>query len=171
MAYIEKKERPDDIVVRDADITFLNFSGDEKTYNGTIMNNSGDRNFCLNIDDQEWANRLLEDGWNVRIKTNKDGDPSIYMKVLVRFKADNPRIPADPTIIMVENGVKTRLWADTVHLLDGAIIKKVDLDINPSWKVNERNGCFSAYLKTMYVTVEKADVFADEYSDSLPFAE
>ena len=171
MAYVERKERPDDIIIRDADITFLNFAGEEKTNNGRVVNDAGDRNFSVRIHDQDWANRLLEDGWNVRIKTAEDRDPSINLKVLVRFKSENPRIPTDPTIIMVENGKQTRLYAEDVGILDSANIVKVDLDINPSYRINDRTGCFSAYVKTMYVTVESTDVFASEYSTDIPFDE
>lgn len=155
MAYMEKKQKLDNIVIEDAHIIFKNFSGVGNDYN-----KEGDRNFCVVISDQEWANKLSEDGWNVKIRAPREegDDPFIYIQVAVRFDKYPPKI------VMVTNGNKVELNEDTVGELDYADIRSVDLEINPSFWSRNGNSGIKAYLKTMYVTVEE-DRFASKYGD------
>ena len=67
----------------DAEIGFRNFAGKESQYNP-----EGNRNFCVFIDDSEFAHELMNDGWNVRWTKprNEDDEPRAYMPVKVAFK-------------------------------------------------------------------------------------
>lgn len=145
----------DTISIENATIIWPNFSGKE-----TKFNRLGSRNFNVLIEDEEFAQKLIEDGWNVRpLPPRDDGDDIHYvMQVQVRFDGIPPRI-----WLVTKHG-KTMLNEATVGELDYADIKNVDLIIRPyNWNVSGKSGV-KAYLKTMYVVINE-DEFADKYSD------
>ena len=141
------------LIMENAKIRFRNFSGRPDEYT-----REGDRSFALVIDDEDLTNKLKEDGWNVRMRMPKnDGeDPWYYLKVKVNFGGFPPKI------IEVTSRNRVSLNEETVGILDSAELKSVDVEISPyHWEIGGRSG-ITAYLKTMYATIEE-DPFAAKY--------
>ena len=154
-----KNNVPDRITLRNYEITFKNFSGRKNDYN-----RNGDRNFALVLDD-ETADQLLSDGWNVRIKEYDDGSRRNTLQVAVRYDIERFR----PKVVMVTPHGKyfkrTLLNEDTVNVLDPARVAKAYVTLNPSpWKNAMGNTGIKAYLTTGYFVVEK-DEFEDEFPE------
>lgn len=137
---------------------FRNFSGAPGKYN-----REGDRSTCIAIDDPDVAQRLADEGWNVRILTPRDPDdtPLHYVRVKVNFRGDPRR---DPGVWMLAGRNRTRLDEESINALDYADINNVDITVSPyHWELSERTGV-SLYLRSAYVTIEE-DRFAAKYAE------
>lgn len=142
------------IALENADIGFLNFSGEPDRFN----KDGGKRSFCVFLEN-DFGHRLREQGWNVRWLPPRDDEEEerAYLQVAVAF-----RFP--PKIVLIAGGKKTYLNEMTVGLLDHIGIESVDVVIRPyNYDVNGRVGV-KAYLKTMYVVAEHDD-FEHKYAD------
>lgn len=146
--------------IEGARIFWKNFSGKGSQYNA-----EGSRNFCLELDN-ETAERLEADGWNVKYsKPREEGDePQPYIQVSVVY-GNYP-----PKIYLVTSRNKTLLDEDTVGELDRAEIENVDLIVSPyHWRIGQpgtkgyKEG-IKAYTDVMYVTIHEDD-FARKYAD------
>ena len=154
----------DNLVFENARIIFRNFKGEASTYN-----RAGNRNFCVIIPDEEVAEKLRDDGWNVKLLAPREDadEPTYYLQVSVAYNA------YPPTVYMIAGNKKTLLDEDSIESLDYAEFKNIDLIIRPyQWEVSGKNG-IKAYLKTGYFTIEQ-DQFAMKYNelekdDDLPF--
>lgn len=146
--------------IEDARIIYRNFAGV-----GSKYNREGDRNFAVIIPDEEIANRLIEDGWAVKIKPPRDEDDSPFMYLPVKIKFNN-RGPA----AYVKSGQSVqRLNEETIGMLDEIDIQSVDMDLRPyDWEVNGKTGR-SAYLQAINV-IQNIDRFGAQYAaQELPF--
>ena len=147
----------DNLVVKDARIFFRNFSGRPTKFNQS----GGKRSFCLMLD-QELADRLAAEGWNVKILDPRDPEdkPQPFLRVEVAYSYRKPHI-----VTLTSGGKrKTTISEETVDMLDYAEIERIDLSIHPyEWNVNGASGV-KAYLKSMYVTLEE-DELEELYMD------
>ena len=141
--------------IDDARIIFRNFSGAPSKFN-----REGDRNFALVIPDQDMADALIDEGWNVKIKPPREEgeDPFMYLPVKIKF---NDR---GPVCYLRSGKAMTKLNEDTIDCLDDVDILSVDLDIRPyDWEANGKTGR-SAYLQSICVT-QKIDRFMERYGE------
>lgn len=157
-----------DLVIEGAEIMFRNFAGREGKFN-----REGDRNFCVKLD-VDLAQKLIEDGWNVRILAPRDEseeEPIHYLQVAVSYR-EIPNIPP-MSVYMVTRHKKIRLDEDMVEQLDYAELSTIDLIIRPyQWEAQGKTGV-KAYLKTGYFTIVE-DAFAEKYAmeeapEEIPF--
>ena len=139
----------------DARIIYRNFSGAESKFN-----RKGDRNFAVVIDDQQLAEDLRNDGWNIKIRPPRDIDdePFMYLPVKIKF---NDR---GPNVYLVTGDRMNRLDEDSIDCLDNVDILEVDLDVRPyDWEINCKKGR-TAYLQSIKVT-QRVYRFAAEYPE------
>lgn len=136
------------ITFDDAKLLFRNFAGAEGPYN-----REGDRNFNVVIP-EDLAPVLLADGWNVKtLDPREDGGvPTKCMKVSVSFKGRPPHI------MLITSKGRTPIGVNEIEMLDWIDIARVDLIVRPyHWAVRGSTG-ISAYLKTMFVTMEEDEL-------------
>lgn len=140
---MEKDYTP--ITIKDAQLFKTNFSGKEIP----PFNPAGRRNFCVFIDDIDFAEEMERKGWNIRwLEPKEEGDSrKAFLSVAVMF-TNRP-----PKILMYTSKGETRIDEETVGMLDWAEKTKVDITINPRyWDDNGRQR-IKAYLRTMLVWI------------------
>ena len=122
-----------------ARIIFRNFSG-----RGTQYNREGDRNFCVVIDDEDIANRLIEEGFNVKIRQPREEgeEPFMYMKVNVKYHPKGSEFERlNPVACLITGRNRNMLDEESICCLDNIDIENVDLDLSGSnWNVQGRSG-------------------------------
>lgn len=136
-------------------IIFKNFEG-----KGDKFNREGDRNFSLRIDDENTADALVKEGWNVRIKEGRDEDEGPFMRLPIKVKFTN----YGPNVYLRTGDRVNELNEESIACLDNIEIDSVSMDVRPyDWDVNGRTGR-TAYLQSMEV-VQRIDRFAARYAN------
>ena len=118
---MEIRFSPNRIVeIDDARLVYRNFRGE-----GSRFNREGERNFSVIIPNDEIAEALMNEGFNVKIKPPmEEGEaPFMHLKVKVNF---NDR---GPIVWLVSGGRRVRLDEESVRRLDSIDIRSVNLDI------------------------------------------
>ena len=141
--------------IDDARIMFRNFRGE-----GDRFNREGDRNFVLIIPNEDIADALAKEGWNVKIKDpREEGDaPFMYLPVKVKFNDRGPQV------YLITGNRHNRLTEESVGMLDDIDIASVNMDIRPyDWEVNGKTGR-TAYLQSIEV-FQEIDRFAARYAE------
>lgn len=153
-----EKRVTDNIKIEGARLIYKNFRGEGGNYNS-----EGNRNFGVLLDD-ELAEALKEDGWKVKYLRAREDDPDQYQQPWMPVKVKFGQYP--PIIVLITSRGKTRLDEETVNQLDWTSIKTADLIIRPYNypAMNGRPAGVSAYLKSLYVTVNEDDL-ALKYAD------
>lgn len=141
------------ITIENARLIFRDFTGERNKFNS-------DRTFGVVLD-QDFANELEHDGWNVKRLPPREegGDPLCFLPVKVTFG----KVP--PKIVLV-NGKERKQTLDekTIGILDWITIESADLIIRPfNYEFNGRTGT-KAYLSTLYVT-KATDTLEEKYAD------
>jgi hypothetical protein len=149
------------VTFEDVRILFRNFSGKAGRFNA-----EGDRNFCIALDD-ETAAGMMADGYNVRfLQPRIEGEePQPILEVKVKYRKRDGTRTNPPRVVLITSRGKTNLDEDMVSVIDYAQIVYVDLIINPRrYSIGGREG-ISAYLRSIYVTIEE-DALEMKYIDT-----
>ena len=161
---MDSVKRIPNLFIEDAEMLpggFRNFEG-----RGSKYNQEGNRNFNIAISDEEYAQRLIDEGWNVRLLKPRDEDesPRYKLNVTVSFR-ELRGLP--PTRVFLYSGrKKTLLDAESINVLDYAEYRTADLTIRPRLWTDEKTGerRIKAYLQEMHVTIEE-DPWRSKYAD------
>ena len=156
----ERRERKT-VIIENTGMIFRNFAGKAGKYN-----DAGRRNFCIFIDDNDLAQKMSDEGWNVRIlRPREEGDePRHYLKIKVAFRDREGNLKSNPPkIYMVTRRGKMLLDEESVDTLDYADISNVDVEFAPSYYEKDGETGISAYLRTLYAVIEE-DAFAEKYA-------
>ena len=143
------------IQVDGARIIFRNFAGAPSQYN-----REGDRNFAMVIPDEETAERLTAEGWNVKVNPPRDEEegPFMYLPIKVKFNARGPKV------YLLTGEAHNLIDEEMIAMLDEIDILSVNMDIRPyDWEFGGKNGR-AAYLSAMEVT-QNIDRFAARYAE------
>lgn len=153
---MSREKRISNIKIEGARLIFKNFNGKENP----PYNKAGDRNFGVLLDD-DLAEDLAKDGWRVKYRPpREDGYEQAWLPVKVKYN----KYP--PIVVLINSNGKIRLDEDTVGQLDWTRIQNADMIINPyeypamldkAGNVIREAGV-SAYLKSLYVTVQEDDL-------------
>lgn len=152
---MSEKRVTEHITIEGARLIYRNFSG-AKGEN----NRDGSRAFGVLLDD-DLAERLKDDGWNVKYrKPDLEGYCQPFLNVKVKYNF------YPPTAVMINSRGKVKLSEDSIGELDFCIIENADVIIRPYNypAINGRPCGVSAYLKSIYVTIQE-DEFARKYAD------
>lgn len=151
---MRKNYRGNILEIEDARIIYRNFAGA-----GSKFNREGDRNFAVIIPNEDIANELIAEGWNVKIKPPREEYDEPFMFLPVKIKFNN----RGPAAYVVSGSSVTRLNEDTIEMLDEIDIASVDMDLRPyDWDVNGKTGR-TAYLQAINVT-QNVDRFGARYA-------
>lgn len=143
------------VLLEDVEILFRNFAGQARQYN-----DAGDRNFCVLLSPEQ-TERLTREGFNIKTLKPRDEEDAErpYLKVKVGFGGRRP-----PKISMITSRGRTDVKEDTVEMLDWVDITKADLIINPYHWVQPGKQGVTAYLRSLFVTIEE-DALDLKYAD------
>jgi hypothetical protein len=133
-------------------LVFRNFTGKEGPYN-----QEGARNFGV-ILPENVAEDMLADGWNVKylkpreeeLEESDEPTQTPWLPVKVGYGKGRP-----PKIFLVTERGRTLLHEETVDQVDWVEITNVDLIVRPYHYEVRGNQGISAYVQTMYVTIEE----------------
>lgn len=154
----ERKRVTNNINIEGATIVVKNFQG-----RGNKWNPEGNRNFGVLLDD-DLAEDLKADGWNVKRFKPRPDDPEQHAQAWLPVKVKYGKFP--PVATLITSKGKMKLDEDTIGQLDWTRIKNCDVIIRPyNYPETEFSAAgVSAYLKAIYVTVQEDD-FEQKYAD------
>lgn len=129
-----------------AHIEYPNFGGAPTKYNPR----GGTRTFDLVFDNLELADKLAEEGWNIKFREYDSGTRRAKLNVKVALNV--PKYPVN--LLMLSSEGKNRITDKNIEILDQATFQDIDLIIRPrEWNDDDGSVKIKAYLQTMFVVL------------------
>lgn len=140
------------VTVRDARIILRNFSG-----TGKPMNQEGNRNFCVVIDDPAVAQSMGESGWNIKtsnrpVEEGQELKP--FIQVTVKYRDINGQPVKPPRIVMMTSSGPRTITEENVSHLDNVDIAKADV----IFQERKWEGGIKAYCKTLVIWIDEDEL-------------
>lgn len=144
--------------IDDAKFYWRNFAGAATQYQ-----REGNRDFAIIIPNQEIADELAADGWNIKVKEGDDGrDPLFYLQVKVDY---NEKDKIGPDIYLVSGKSKHKLDMSEVKRIDRIRVAGADMDIRPhDWTMPNGKSGRTARLNAIWVT-QDTNRFAERFAE------
>lgn len=143
------------VTIEGTRLVFRNFSGEKGKFN-----KDGRREFGAVLP-RELALQMMDDGWNVKqFKAREDDveEPDFYILVKIGENGNPPKL------VMINSRGRVDIPVDDADILDWVTVAKADLIINPyHWNVDGNSG-ISAYIRSLYITVDE-DELERKYAD------
>ena len=146
------------VVLEGVQIMFRNFSGKPDKFNPQ----GGRRRFVIGLDPGV-AEVLAAEGWPVKVlppRSEEEGEVARpIMEVKINFESHRP-----PKIVLVTSRGRTHLDESDVAQVDYVDIINADIIVNPYPWENSRGSGVSAYLQSLFLTIEE-DPLDIKYSE------
>lgn len=145
------------LTIEGAKLIFKNFAGEQRQFN-----EKGKRVFSVYIDDETFAQHLINLGW--RLKKLKCVDDvclfdTYHLPVKINFASSYP-----PRIYLIKQGARIPLTEETVGMLDSVPIASADVVLSPYHWEGDTNPGVKAYLAVLYATLDETELDL-KYSD------
>lgn len=144
------------VTIENTQLVLKNFAGEK----GRYFNTSGNPEFAVVLP-PELAKAMEKDGWNIKQFKPKEDDvnePDFFIKVKVGVKGRPPRL------VLINSKGRVDVDVDGCVVFDYVSAKNVDVILNPySYEFQGATG-ISAYVQSLYVTVEE-DELERKYAD------
>ena len=131
----------ENVIIENAQIIFPDFTGKKGKFNDIPK-------FSVILED-ELAEKMKADGWNVKYRTPRDpeyDDGYYYIEVKISFKKRKPVMA-----IINSNNKAVEVNENNLEMMDLVTIKKADVEFRPyNYDFAGKHGT-AAYLNTLYV--------------------
>ena len=148
-------DRVSPVTIEGTRLVFRNFKGEKGKFN-----KNGDRTFCVVLP-EELAQMMIADGWNIKQFNSREDDvaePDHYVSVKIGETGRPPKI------VLINSRGRKDIPVEDSEILDWMKIAEADLIINPyHWNIDGNSG-ISAYLGSLYVTIDE-DELEQKYSN------
>lgn len=144
-------------------VIYRNFAGRPTQYN----KNGGKRTFTIVIPDPETAQKLANDGWNVKIKPAKNNEDELFCTLEVRVRFDLSWVK--PKVWQYTKKARLQVNEDNIDNFDNAEFERVDIVIRP-YLVQKPSGdtVVSAQLSEMCVKIAEQELEAEWAEEEFP---